>query len=69
MLSIQRPTDGITLLKSGNDLVVAGYASVELVDKQGDLITRSALKDAFDGFMKGEKILQCAVGSLQHSSW
>ena len=55
MLSIQRPTDGITLLKSGNDLVVAGYASVELVDKQGDLITRSALKDAFDGFMKGEK--------------
>ena len=47
MLTMQRPTDGITLLKSGNDLVVAGYASVELVDKQGDLITRSALKRCF----------------------
>jgi len=67
MLSIQRPTDGITLLKSGNDLVVAGYASVELVDKQGDLITRSALKDAFDGFMKGEKYrnVQLAHSNIQ----
>jgi HK97 family phage prohead protease len=67
MLSIQRPTDGITLLKSGNDLVVAGYASVELVDKQGDLITRTALKDAFDGFMKGEKYrnVQLAHSNIQ----
>jgi HK97 family phage prohead protease len=67
MLSIQRPSDGITLLKSGNDLVVAGYASVELVDKQGDLITRSALKDAFDGFMKGEKYrnVQLAHSNIQ----
>ena len=37
-----RNPDQITLLKSGKDLVVAGYASVELVDKQGDLITRGA---------------------------
>ena len=44
----------IQLLKAGNDLVVAGYASVELVDKQGDLITRGALKDAFGDFMKAE---------------
>ena len=67
MLSVQRPTDGITLLKSGNDLVVAGYASVELVDKQGDLITRSALKDAFDGFMKGEQYrnVQLAHSNIQ----
>ena len=67
MLAVQRPTDGITLLKSGNDLVVAGYASVELVDKQGDLITRSALKDAFDGFMKGEKYrnVQLAHSNIQ----
>ena len=41
----------LTLLKSGNELVVAGYASVELVDKQGDLITRGALNDAFKKFM------------------
>lgn len=67
MLAVQRPTDGITLLKSGNDLVVAGYASVELVDKQGDLITRSALSDAFDGFMKGEKYrnVQLAHSNIQ----
>jgi len=67
MLAIQRPTDGITLLKSGNDLVVAGYASVELVDKQGDLITRGALKNAFDGFMKGEKYrnVQLAHSNIQ----
>jgi len=67
MLAVQRPTDGITLLKSGNDLVVAGYASVELVDKQGDLITRGALKDAFDGFMKGEKYrnVQLAHSNIQ----
>jgi len=67
MLSIQRPSDGITLLKSGNDLVVAGYASVELVDKQGDLITRGALSDAFDGFMKGDKYrnVQLAHSNIQ----
>jgi len=67
MLAVRRPTDGITLLKSGNDLVVAGYASVELVDKQGDLITRSALSDAFDGFMKGEKYrnVQLAHSNIQ----
>jgi len=67
MLSIQRPSDGITLLKSGNDLVVAGYASVELVDKQGDLITRGALRDAFDGFMKGDgfRNVQLAHSNIQ----
>ena len=49
-LRMRNPTE-LTLLKSGNDLVVAGYASVELVDKQGDLITRGALNDAFKKFM------------------
>lgn len=36
---------------SGNDLVIAGYASVDMVDKQGDRIPVSALKKAFSGFM------------------
>ena len=36
---------------SGNDLVIAGYASVDMVDKQGDRIPVSALKKAFNGFM------------------
>lgn len=33
-------------------LVVAGYASVEVIDKQGHLITVGALKKAFKKFMK-----------------
>ena len=47
--------ESIGLLKAGNDLVVAGYASVELVDKQGDLITKEALKDGFRKFMSDPK--------------
>jgi len=48
-------------------MVIAGYASVELVDKQGDLITRSALKDAFGGFMKSDKFrnVQLAHSNIQ----
>lgn len=67
MLTIQRPEVGLSLLKGGSDLVVAGYASVELVDKQGDLITRGALKDAFDGFMKSDKYrnVQLAHSNIQ----
>ncbi len=51
----------------GDDLVVAGYASVEMVDKQGDLITRSALKDAFGKFMKadGFRNVQLAHSNIQ----
>jgi HK97 family phage prohead protease len=58
---------GIELLKAGSDLVVAGYASVELVDKQGDLITRSALKDAFKKFMTDPKFrnVQLAHSNIQ----
>ncbi len=58
---------GLTLLKGSSDLVVAGYASVELVDKQGDLITRSALKDAFKKFMSDPKYsnVQLAHSNIQ----
>jgi len=67
MLTLQRPSTGLSVLKSGSDLVVAGYASVELVDKQGDLITRGALKNAFDGFMKSDKYrnVQLAHSNIQ----
>ena len=67
MLAIQRPTDGISLLKSGSDLVVAGYASVELVDKQGDLITQGALNSAFGNFMKSDRFrnVQLAHSNIQ----
>lgn len=59
--------DTITLLKAGNDLVVAGYASVELVDKQGDLITKNALKDGFKKFMTDPKYrnVQLAHSNIQ----
>jgi HK97 family phage prohead protease len=61
------PTSPLVLKGFGDDLVVAGYASVEMVDKQGDLITRSALKDAFGGFMKAEAFrnVQLAHSNIQ----
>jgi len=60
-------TSPLVLKGFGDDLVVAGYASVEMVDKQGDLITRSALKDAFGGFMKAEAFrnVQLAHSNIQ----
>lgn len=69
MLSQQRlfNEDNIVLLKAGNDLVVAGYASVELVDKQGDLITMEALTDGFRKFMQEPKYrnVQLAHSNIQ----
>jgi HK97 family phage prohead protease len=63
-------TGSLSVLKSGEDLVVAGYASVEMVDKQGDLITRGALKDAFNGFMKSQEFrnVQLAHSNIQVGS-
>jgi len=62
-----RNNESINLLKGGNDLIVAGYASVELVDKQGDIITRGALKDAFQKFMEDPKYrnVQLAHSNIQ----
>lgn len=61
---------GISILKSSRDLVIAGYASVEMVDKQGDLITRGALKDAFGNFMKAQdyRNVQLAHSNIQVGS-
>lgn len=58
---------GISLLKADSDLVIAGYASVEMVDKQGDLITRGALKHAFGDFMKADRFrnVQLAHSNIQ----
>tara|TARA_R100001015_G_C4629862_1_gene191025 strand:+ start:1224 stop:2507 length:1284 start_codon:yes stop_codon:yes gene_type:complete len=39
---------------TGRDLVIAGYASVDVVDKQNDLITLEALNDAANKFMKSD---------------
>lgn len=70
MLSQQlfhRKDEPIAILKGSNDLIVAGYASVEVVDKQGDVITKGALKDAFQKFMEESKFrnVQLAHSNIQ----
>ena len=67
MLSpLRQPQSGITLIKGG-DLVVAGYASVEVVDKQGDKITKEALKGAFKKYMEDHRYrnVQLAHSNIQ----
>ena len=39
------------ILKAQDDLIIAGYASIEMVDKQNDLITLKALEEAVQKFM------------------
>ena len=46
--------DPFTILKS-NNLVIGGYASIEMVDKQNDLITLDALQEAVEKYMKVTK--------------
>ena len=57
----------ISILKGANDLVVAGYASVEVVDKQGDVITKEALENAFQKFMENPSYrnVQLAHSNIQ----
>ncbi len=57
----------IGILKGANDLIVAGYASVEVVDKQGDVITKEALKHAFRKFMENPSYrnVQLAHSNIQ----
>ena len=43
--------DSFNILKS-DDLVIGGYASIEMVDKQNDLITLEALNEAVGKYMK-----------------
>ena len=40
------------ILKSNDDLMIGGYASIEIVDKQNDLITIKALNEAVKKFME-----------------
>jgi HK97 family phage prohead protease len=44
--------DDFSILKSADDLMIGGYASIEIVDKQNDLITLDALQDAVKKFME-----------------
>ena len=62
-----KPGEQSVLLLKGGDLVVAGYASVEVVDKQGDKITKEALRDAFKKYMGSDKYrnVQLAHSNIQ----
>ena len=44
-----------TILKSQDDLMIGGYASIEIVDKQNDLITLKALQEAVNKYMENPK--------------
>lgn len=47
-------TDEFRILKS-DELMIGGYASIEIVDKQNDLITLKALKEATNKYMENPK--------------
>ncbi len=47
--------DDFNILKSNDDLMIGGYASIEIVDKQNDLITLKALKESVKKFMEDSK--------------
>jgi len=48
--------DGFSIIKSrSDDLMIGGYASIEIVDKQNDLITLKALNEAVAKFMQDSK--------------
>ena len=71
MLMMEAPLENPILIKGrASDLVVAGYASVEMVDKQGDLITKEALREAFKKFMgsPGFRNVQLAHSNIQVGS-
>jgi len=50
---------GLDESSDDNPLVVAGYGSVELVDREGHLITLNALRKSFVKFMKNFRMRNC----------
>jgi HK97 family phage prohead protease len=52
---LQSDTKGSFSILKSDDLVIGGYASIEVVDKQNDLITLSALQDAVRKYMEVKK--------------
>jgi len=52
---ISNRANDFTILKSNQDLMIGGYASIEIVDKQNDLITLKALEEAVAKYMQNPK--------------
>jgi len=53
-ITVDKEND-FTIIKATNDLMIGGYASIEMVDKQNDLITLKALNEAVVKFMEKNK--------------
>ena len=51
---LKREVNDFQILKS-DELMIGGYASIEIVDKQNDLITLKALKEAVKKYMENPK--------------
>ena len=51
---LKSDTEGSFNILKSDELVIGGYASIEVVDKQNDLITLSALEESVKKYM-GEK--------------
>ena len=70
IVPIQEIPDQLLLLKEdkeGSDVIIAGYASVEMVDRDKHLIPRSTLEKAFSGFMsrQGRRNINFAHTNVQ----
>ena len=54
-LLMKRDINDFKIIKSNDDLMIGGYASIEIVDKQNDLITLKALQEAVNKYMENPK--------------
>ena len=54
-IMLQSDTEGSFSILKSDDLVIGGYASIEVVDKQNDMITLSALQEAVQKYMEVKK--------------
>jgi HK97 family phage prohead protease len=54
-LLVKSDTNGEFNILKSDDLIIGGYASIEVVDKQNDLITLSALEEAVEKYMESKK--------------
>ena len=52
---LKHDTEGTLDILKSDDLVIGGYASIEIVDKQNDLITLDALNEAVKKYMEVKK--------------
>jgi len=52
---------GLILLKADEPLIIAGYASVEMIDREKHLISREVLDKAFKEFMSREGRRNCMI--------